>query len=235
MFVGRDLRNRWLLVPGVADGIQQVVGRRDAIGAIDDRAVLADDEDGAVDRVAVFPGMPRYRFQRAVFAVHSVETVVDQQIERQLQMDLEALVAVEVVTADAEWNGIEISIGVDCPANRGQLVRSPRGEVFRIEDQQHPVGAEVVGEGDRGSAGALEREVDRWIPNMWSWQRLIGHARILYAHPASSPQRESCKSPSLNLERGAPRALTARFTAPAACAPTRPEHRASWLDRPPPG
>ena len=95
-------------------------------------------------------------------------------------MDLEAVVAVEVVTADAEWNGIEISIGVDCPANRGQLVRSARGEIFRVKDQEYPVRAEVVGEGDRCTAGALQREIDRRIPNLWSRWRLLGHVRILY-------------------------------------------------------
>ena len=94
-------------------------------------------------------------------------------------MDLEALVAVEVITADAEWNGIEISIGVDCPANRGQLVRSARCEVFRIEDQQYPVGAEVVREGYRCSTGTLECEVRCFVPDMWSRQRLIGHVGIL--------------------------------------------------------
>src|SRR5690349_5906786 len=94
-------------------------------------------------------------------------------------MDLEALVAVEVVAADAEWNGIEISIGVDCPANRGQLVCSARGEIFRVEDQENPIRAEIVRKGDRGPAGARQREIDRWIPNLWSRCRLLGHARIL--------------------------------------------------------
>ncbi len=83
-------------------------------------------------------------------------------------MNLEAFMAVEVVTADAEWNGIEVSIRVDCPANRGQLVRSARCEIFGIEDQQHPVSTEIIGERDRSSARALECEVGRLIPNLWS-------------------------------------------------------------------
>src|SRR5215213_1066287 len=133
-------------------------------------------------------------------------------------MDLEALVAVEVVTADAERNGIEISIGVDCPANRGQLVRSPRGEIFRIKDQQDPVCAEIVGEGDRSSAGALEGEVDRWISNLWSWQRLIGHAGILNARlPLRNGQR---KAPLPRMERG----WGETPTAPGASAPGRSGH-----------
>ena len=124
--------------------------------------------------------MPRDSLQCAVFA-RQRQPVVDQQLEGQLEMRLEALVTVEVVAADAKWNGIEISIGVDCPANRGQLIRSPRGEIFRIKDQQDPVRAEIVGEGDRSSAGALEGEVQGFVPDMWSRQLLIGHARILYA------------------------------------------------------
>ena len=108
----------------MADGIEQVVGRGDAIGAVDDRAVLAHDEHGALDIVGIGSWLSGNRFQGAIFAGER-KSLIDQQIERQLQMNLEALVAVEVVTADAEWNGIEISIGVDCPANRGQLVRSP--------------------------------------------------------------------------------------------------------------
>jgi hypothetical protein len=51
-----------LLVAGVADGVQEDIGRRNAIGAIDDRAVLADDEDGALDVVGVDAWLPRSRF-----------------------------------------------------------------------------------------------------------------------------------------------------------------------------
>ena len=83
-------------------------------------------------------------------------------------MHLEALVTIEIVTAEAEWNGIETSIRVDCPANRGQLVRSAAREIFGIKQQQQPVGAKVVGEGDRCAPGALDCKVDRAIPNLWS-------------------------------------------------------------------
>lgn len=164
----------------MADGAEQVVGGRNAVGAIDDRAVLADDEDGAVDVVGIDSRLTGYRFQGAVCA-RQLQAIIDQQIEGQLQMDLEALVAVEIVRVDAERNGIETSIRVDCPANRGQLVRSAAGEIFRIEDQQDSVGAEIVREGDRGSAGALEREVNRSIPYLWSQHGLFGHGGILYA------------------------------------------------------
>ncbi|MFT4038012.1 MAG: hypothetical protein QM692_07530 [Thermomicrobiales bacterium] len=167
-----------LFVAGVADGGEEVVGGGDAVGTIDDVAVFADDEDGAVDAAAVDAGLSGNRFQRAV-DTRELEIGIDQQIEGQLEVRPEALVAVEVVCADAEWNGIEISISVDCPANRGQLVRSARGEIFRIEDQEDAIGAEIVGEGDRCAAGALQREIDRWIPDLWSWWRLLGHARIV--------------------------------------------------------
>jgi hypothetical protein len=70
-----------LLVAGVADGVQEDIGRRNAIGAIDDRAVLADDEDGAVDLFPVHAGLAWNRFERAVFA-RELQTVIDQQIER---------------------------------------------------------------------------------------------------------------------------------------------------------
>jgi len=170
----------------VSDGVQQGIGRGNTVGPVDDRAVLTDDEHRAIDRFAVDAWLSGNRLQCAVFT-RERQPVIDQQIERQLQMDLEALVAVEVVAADAEWNGIEISIGVDCPANRGQLVCSAGGEVFRIENQKDPVGAEVVGKGDRGSAGTLERKVDRRIPDLWSRQRLIGHSGILCEQSVQSP------------------------------------------------
>ena len=171
-----------LLVSRVANRIEEIVCRGDAVGAIDDRAILADDEDRAIDSTAVDAWLARNRLQRSIFG-GELQIFVNQQVERQLEMDLEALVAVEVVAADAEWNGIEISIGVDCPANRGQLVRSARCEIFGIEDQEDAVGAEIIREGDRRAPRTIERKVDGWIPNLWSRKRLIGHVGILYALP----------------------------------------------------
>jgi len=130
---------RWianpLFVAGVADRVQQIVGRGNALGAIDDRAVFADDEDRSVDLFGEDARLPWNRLERAIIGGH-LQPLVDEQFERQLQMCLEPLVTVEVTVVDAEWDGIETSIGVDCPANRGQLVRSPRGEIFRVEDEQ---------------------------------------------------------------------------------------------------
>lgn len=167
--------------------IQQFIRPRDPIRPIDDRTILAHDEHRPVDRSTVFSWLPRNRLQRAILRGES-QVFVHQEIEGQLEMHLEALVAVEVVTADAEWNGIEISIGVDCPANRGQLVRSPRGEVFRVKNQQHPVGAEVVREGCRRAACALDNKIDRRISNLWSRRlRQFSHVGILCESGVRSP------------------------------------------------
>jgi hypothetical protein len=70
-----------LFVSGVADGVQEVVGRGDAVGAVDDRAVLADDEHGALDVIGVDARLPRNRFERAIFA-GKPKALIDQQIER---------------------------------------------------------------------------------------------------------------------------------------------------------
>ncbi len=119
----------------MADGVQELVGRRYAFGPVDDRAIFAEDEDRSVDLLGIDAWLPRHRLERAIFA-GDLQALIDEQVERQFQMRLEPLVTVEVTVVDAEWDGIETSIGVDCPANRGQLVRSPRGEIFRVEDEQ---------------------------------------------------------------------------------------------------
>lgn len=124
-----------LLVARVADGVQQIVGRGDALGAVDDRAIFSDDEDCAIDLLGVDAWLARHRLECAVFG-GDPQALIDQQFEWQLQMRFEPLVTIEATVVDAEWNGIETSIGVDCPANRGQLVRSPRGEILRVEDEQ---------------------------------------------------------------------------------------------------
>lgn len=122
------------LVSGVTDGTQQLVGGRNPFAAEDDRAVLANDEYRPVDLFSIDPGLPRYRFERAIIT-RNRQPRIDQQFKRQLQMRLESLVTIEIVIIDAEWNGIETSIRVECPANRGQLVRSPRGKILWIENQ----------------------------------------------------------------------------------------------------
>ena len=59
-------RFRTLLVASVPDRVQQFIRGRNAIGPIDDRAVLADDEDGAIDLLAVDTRLPWDRLQHAV-------------------------------------------------------------------------------------------------------------------------------------------------------------------------
>ena len=72
---------RGLFVAGVADGIQEVVGGRDAVGAVDDRAVLANDENGALDVVGVDAWLSGHRLQSAILSGEP-ESLIDQQIER---------------------------------------------------------------------------------------------------------------------------------------------------------
>ena len=80
--------------------------------------------------------MVRIRFERTVLAADRI-TVIGQEIERQFQLFLEPKMAFHSVCTDAERNGIGTGIAGNGLAHGGQLVRSARGEILGIKNQQN--------------------------------------------------------------------------------------------------
>jgi hypothetical protein len=144
------------LIFSCADNAEHFAGRRGAGGAKDDIAVLADDDDG--------PGYaPAFRFERVIRGGNG-ETLVDEQVERQVELVLELLVTRGVAPIDANWLGIErLKFGI-CLADRGQLVRSAAGQIFWIEHEQGALIAVELRQREFLAARALQREI---------WRRLI--------------------------------------------------------------
>lgn len=93
----------------------------------EDRAILADDHDSAVDAVTLW-------LECAVGA-GNMETLVDKEIERKVLFLDEFQVTGGVGLIDAVWLGFQGSKRVDRIAHGGELIRSARGAIARVEEE----------------------------------------------------------------------------------------------------
>jgi hypothetical protein len=112
----------WLLpfvVRGLGDLAKELAGRGSTLGAEDDLAILADDDDGPLDPVTLW--------LQGVVCGGDFEAIVHEQIERQVELVNELLVTGGIAIVDPEWLGIEGAEVGQRLAHGGQLVRSAAG------------------------------------------------------------------------------------------------------------
>src|SRR5215210_216082 len=117
-----------LLVLSVNDGGDDLLWRWGAAGAIDDAAVLADDDHGPADAVPL-------RFQ-CVICARDLQSFVDQEIEGQLLLLDERQVAGSVCLIDSVGLGVDGSKRDDCAAHGGELVRSASSSIGWVEEER---------------------------------------------------------------------------------------------------
>jgi hypothetical protein len=103
-----------------------------------DAAVFADDDDGAVDTVAFW--------SEGIVGAGDVETVVDEEIEGKVLLVDEREVAGGIGVIDAVRFGVEGPECVDRVAHGGELIRSARGAVSRVEEKADSALAALGGE-----------------------------------------------------------------------------------------
>jgi hypothetical protein len=127
-----------LLVLRLDDGGDDLLRRWGAAGAIDDAAVFADDDHGPADTLSV-------RLE-CVIGAGDVQSVVDEEIEGQLLLLDERQVTGGVRLIDPVGLGVDGSKRLDGAAHGGELVRSARGAIGRVEEERGALLAAQLGQ-----------------------------------------------------------------------------------------
>ena len=119
---------RLLLILRFDDGGDDLLRRWGIGGAIDDAPVFADDDNGSADTFAL-------RFQ-GVIGTGNTEFFVDQEIEGEILLLDERQVTGGVGLIDPIGLGVDGSKRVDGAAHGGELIRSARGAIGRVEEER---------------------------------------------------------------------------------------------------
>lgn len=117
------------------DHVQQFARGWGTGGAEDDPAVFADDEDGAGNPLELTNDHRSFGFE-SVVVIRDPQSLVDQEVKRQLELVDERLMTGGIALIHAKRFGVECPEIRDCLAYGGQLIASATRHVFGVEQQQ---------------------------------------------------------------------------------------------------